>query len=281
MIPASFSRVEVFALAQLPAPSVGVAALAIDPGADLRPTPEELSAFELSAMVYVLPPRRDDCERRVRTFVAHRELPLSAKGSLAAAALLDVKGAARFEQGVIATEVTRARDRNGSPVWALPVDRPVINGRPVEDRALAASAFGLDENDLAGGLPVQSVSCGWLSVLVPVGSPGALARASIEAPRWQRVIEKAKPVYAVLFVPTREGPVPMRCLSPGVTEDVGTGLAGASVAAWLARFGVRPAGETSTEIHQGSARIRVDLDGPVARVSGSAHVVGAVSLDVR
>lgn len=281
MIPAFFHTVEVFGVALRAGASVGVAELDRDPGNGLRPTPDELAAHGLSAMVYVVPPRRDDCERRLRTFVAQRELPLSAKGSLAAAARLSVASRARFEQGVIATEVCRASDRNGAAQWTLPVDRPVINGRPIEDLALAASAMGLDAADLAHGLPVQSVSCGWLSVLFPLASEAALVRASLDLAQWQRTIEKAKPVYAVAFVPTREGPVPMRCLAAGAPEDQGTGVAGASVAAWLARFNVRAADKVHVELHQAHTRIAVDLDGPVARITGAARVAGQVTLDVR
>jgi PhzF family phenazine biosynthesis protein len=280
MIPASFTRVEVFGLAHHRSPTVGAVSLPSDASPDLRPTPEELTALGLAAMVYVVPPRRDDCAHRVRTFIAQRELPLSAKGSLAAAALLDVDDVTRFEQGVIATEVVRAADRNGAARYTLPVARPVINGRPVEDRALAASALGLDETDLAEGLPVQSVSCGWLTVLLPLASHDALARATLDAPLWQRVIEKAKPVCAVAFVPSHEGPISMRCLVANAPDDAATGLAGASVAAWLARFGVRPH-DGETLITQGDAHLEIALDGALAHVTGAARVTGATTLNLR
>lgn len=281
MTPSFFHRVAVFAHGPQSGAQVGLAELTHDASAELRPSPEELAHHGLHAMVYAVPPRRDDCTRRLRTFTAQRELPLSSKASLAAATVLGVTETARFEQGVIATEVWRAEDRNGLASFTAPVARPVINGRPVEDRALAASALRLDASNLAHDLPVQSVSCGWLSVLFPLESHEALSRATLDAPLWQRVIEKAKPVYAVAFVPSREGPVPMRCLVANGPDDEGTGLAAASVTEWLARFGVRPSDGRVTEVTQGASRVRVALDGAVARITGSAKLAGHVTLDRR
>ena len=281
MIPSHIHRVATFTRGGHHGALVGLAELDGDASAELRPTAEELAHLGLHAMVYVAPPRRDDCTRRLRTFTAQRELPLSSKAPLAAAVALGVTDTAHFEQGVIATEIARSDDINGVASWTLPVARPVINGRPVEDRALAASALGLDVSHLAQDLPVQSVSCGWLSVLVPVESVEALSRAKLDTVLWQRVIEKAKPVYAVAFVPSREGPVPMRCLVANASDDEGTGLAAASVTEWLTRFGVRPLDGRVTEVTQAQSRVRVALDGAIARITGTAKLVGEVTLDWR
>ncbi len=251
------SQFEVFGDGDFSGPTVTVLRAHEDPGARGQRIATSLGA---SMTVFVLPPRRDDCAWRLRMFTPNRELPLSTKGAFAAAASLGLDEVV-FEQGVIAVGVRRDGDR-----YAMTVTRPVINGRPVEDRALAASAFGLDVSDLADGLPVQSASCGWLTVQVPVRDADALARAAIHPGPWQRMIEKAKPVGAVLFVPTAEGPVRARVLVPRASDDAGSGLALASTAVWLVRFGVRPAGPAQGfSFEQGGARVEVTVEGDASR----------------
>lgn len=266
-----FSLVEVFAQAPLDGATVAVVRASHDPGPRAQRIAASLGA---SATVFVLPPRRDDCEHRLRVLTPWRELPLSAKGAFAAAAALGLDRAVAFEQGVIRTVVSPAEMPDGAMGWALPVSRPVINGRPVEDRSLAASAFALDASELAEGLPVQSASCGWLTVVVPVATRDALARATLQPALWQRVIEKAKPFGAVAFVPSPEGDVAVRCLVPRAGDDVGTGLACASLAAYLVRFGVRaPGPKQRLTFEQGSARVHVVIDGLGDR-DDATHVLG-------
>jgi PhzF family phenazine biosynthesis protein len=278
-----FSLVDAFGHGPLEGATVAVVQAADDPG----PLAQRIAAsLGASATVFVLPPRRDDCERRVRVLTPWRELPLSAKGAFAAAAALGLDRPIALEQGVIRTVVSPSPMPDGAMGWALPVARPVINGRPVEDRTLAASALALDPSDLSEGLPVQSASCGWLTVMVPVATRDALARATLQPALWQRVIEKAKPFGAVAFVPSPEGPVAVRCLVPRVGEDPGTGLACASLAAYLVRFGVRPAGpHQRITFEQGNARVHVVIDGlgdhdDATHVLGRATPMGGGWLDV-
>ena len=277
-----FSLVDAFGHGPLEGATVAVVQATDDPG----PLAQRIAAsLGASATVFVLPPRRDDCERRVRVLTPWRELPLSAKGAFATAAALGLDRAIALEQGVIRTVVSPAALPDGAMGWALPVARPVINGRPVEDRTLAASALALDPSDLSEGLPVQSASCGWLTVMVPVATRDALARATLQPALWQRVIEKAKPFGAVAFVPSTEGPVAVRCLVRA-GDDAGTGLACASLAAYLVRFGVRPAvPKQQITVEQGTARVHVEIDGlgdrdDATRVLGRATRVGGGWLDV-
>lgn len=278
-----FTLVDVFGQGPLEGATVAVVRATDDPG----PLAQRIAAsLGASATVFVLPPRRDDCERRVRVLTPWRELPLSAKGAFAAAAALGLDRPIALEQGVIRTVVSPSPMPDGATGWALPVARPVINGRPVEDRGLAASALALDASDLSEGLPVQSASCGWLTVLAPLTTRDALARATLQPALWQRVIEKAKPFGAVAFVPSPEGPVAVRCLVARAGDDTGTGLACASLAAYLVRFGVRPAGpHQHITFEQGSARVHVVIDGlgdhdDATHVLGRATPIGGGWLDV-
>ncbi len=266
-----FTLVEVFGRGALEGATVAVVRAPNDPGPRAQ---RVAAALGVSATAFVLPARRDDCEHRLRVLTPQRELPLSAKAALAAAEALSLDHPVTFEQGVIRTVVSRAETPAGEPAWAMPVSRPVLNARPIEDRALAASALGLDAGDLAAGLAVQSASCGWLAVLVPVATRDALSRATIQPALWQQMIEKAKPFCAVAFVPAGDGEVPVRCLAARASDDRGTGLACASLAAYLVRYGVREArARQSITFAQEGAAVHVTIDGAGDR-DDAVRVVG-------
>lgn len=248
-----------------------------DPGVEARAVAGALGA---AATVFVTSPRRDDCDRRLRTFVARREVPLSAKGALAAAEALRTGDRVAFEQGVTRTVVERDA---AAGAWTLPLARPVLGSLALHDRALAAAALGLAEGDLVEGLPALSASCGLLSLLVPVASGEALGRAAIQPALWQRLVEKAKPFGAAAFVPSGEGAVALRCLVPGAGDDVGAGLACASAAAYLVRHGARAPGPGRVIAFEQPgdgervARVRVTVDGLGDR-DGAVRVTGECAL---
>jgi trans-2,3-dihydro-3-hydroxyanthranilate isomerase len=261
----SFSLVEVFATHR----HEGATVVVFPEGEALVSHAQRMATtLGASAVVLVLPPRREDCTHRIRVFTPTRELPLSAKGAIAAAEVVANGDTIAFEQGVIATLAQQTRTPDGASGWSMPVDSPVINGRAIEDRALVCSALGLEENELVAGLPVQSVSCGWLSLAVPVRSSEILAKVAAHPVAWQRVIEKAKPYGTAVFVPTAEGEVPMRFVVTRAADDMGTGLACASVAEYLRRFGVRTS--ASATITQATSKVYIH-DG---KITGNAMIIG-------
>src|SRR4051812_32931741 len=112
-----FTLVDVFSTKALHGASVAVAMVSDELDDAL---PAIASTLGASATVFVLPPRRDDCEHRLRVFTPRRELPLSARGALAAAAVIDNYRTV-FEQGVTRTTVQRDRLPDGTHVWTLPL----------------------------------------------------------------------------------------------------------------------------------------------------------------
>lgn len=259
----------------------GGATVAVVQGGDPGPRGQAIAAaLGCAATAFVLPPRREDCEARVRVFTPRRELPLSVKAAIAVAEVLGASAEVAIEQGVIRT-VAR---REGAARWSMALPRPVLGSIPIDNRALAASALGLAEDDLDAGLPIVSASCGVLMVVAALRSREAVARAAVQPALWQRLIEKAKPFGAVLVGPAAEGDVALRCLRAAEGDDVGTGVAGASTAVFLLRHGVRAAAARQVvrfEQRDGTRRAVVDVavDGmgdrdDAVRVMGDVARVG-------
>lgn len=229
-----------------------------------------------AATAFLLPPRRDDCGARARVFTPRRELPLSVGAALAVAEALGGESLS-LELGVTRTDVTREAPGR----WSASLARPVLGAIPLHDRALAAAAVGLDEGELASGLPAVSASCGVPLLVLPLRSPEALARAAAQPAAWQRLVEKAKPFGAALVVPAAEGELAMRFVLPGAADDLAAGVACAAAAAWLVREGVRPA--TARQVMRFALRdgarcaaVAVTVDGAGDR-DGAVRVAGDVA----
>jgi len=268
------------------APFAG-ATVAVLRGDDPGPRAQAIAAgLGCAATVFVLPPRREDCEVRARVFTPRRELPLSVKGAMAVAEVLGASAEIAIEQGVTRTVVRREGDGR----WSVALPRPVLGTIPIDRRALAAAAIGVGEDDLDGGLPLLSVSCGVLMLVVALRSREAVARAAAQPALWQRLIEKAKPYGAVALGPAGEGEVALRCLRAGEGDDLGAGEACASAAVYLLRQGVRAAAARQTlrfEQRDGPrcAVVDVSVEGmgdrdDAVRVAGDVTLAGRGELTV-
>lgn len=170
-------------------------------GPSLEQTDGQHLARRLGAPLTVLElgPRRDDCARRLRVFTPTRELPLSVEAAWCAARARGVD-ALVVEMGVTATAV-RA-DGDGLTA-ALPT--PVLGQQAVEDRLAVAAAMGVEEESLDGSRPVLAGSCGVNVLLVPVGARATLDRVRLHPEAWQRVMEKAKHVGALVVATEGDG----------------------------------------------------------------------------
>lgn len=201
--------------------------------------------------VLELAPRREDCERRLRVFTPTRELPLSMEAAWCAAAAQG-RGLT-VEMGVTATAVRAAGE-----AWAASLPMPVLGQRAVEDRAAVAAALGLGEVELDDARTVLAGSCGVNVLVVPVGARGALERVRLHPEAWQRVMEKAKHVGALVMATEGAGREGRFVGSPSGLWD-GTGCA-LALAPWAlsqsregalaadARYALRGEGEFGVEV---------------------------------
>ena len=122
----------------------------------------------------------------MRIFTPGAELPMAGHPTIGSAFALAAEGAIEpgrpefvFELGIGPTPVSLEwGDAGLSFAWMT--QPPPAFGAIVTDRAAFATAVGLEEWDLAAGLPVQSVSCGVPFLFAPIASRRAVDRVSID-----------------------------------------------------------------------------------------------------
>src|SRR5688572_19511590 len=121
--------------------------------------------MNFSESTFIFPPEAGG-DFRMRIFTPGAELPMAGHPTIGSTFALAAEGAiARgraefvFELGVGPTPVSLEWGDAGLSFAWMTQPLPAF-GAIVTDRAAFASAVGLEEWDLAAGLPVQSVSCG-------------------------------------------------------------------------------------------------------------------------
>lgn len=202
----------------------------------------------------VLPPRREDCALRLRTFTRAKELPRSVEGALAVAALRGDGGT--FEEGVTATRVLPA-----DGAWQVEVPPVVVGTQDLDDPGLAARALGLGLDALDPARPLRAVSCGPNVMVIPVVSPAALRAARLDPTLWREVLGKARHDAAVVAHVDAAGEVWARSLTTedGRGEDPVSGLGAAALAGYLETRGGGIAGELRVGFgDHGAVRVRVE-----------------------
>jgi trans-2,3-dihydro-3-hydroxyanthranilate isomerase len=119
-----------------------------------------------------------------------------------------------------------------------------------------AKVLGLSVDALDSDWPIQVVSTGLPTIIVPLTDREALAAIDLDRGAYERVTgdRDAKLVHAVCPEPREErNDLAVRMFAPyyGVSEDPATGSANGCLAAWLARHAYFGSGSVDVRIEQG------------------------------
>ena len=219
----------------------------------------------------------------MRIFTPGQELPFAGHPTLGTAFVLVSEGrvSTPATQVIAAGEIPVEVDVEAKTAWMtqLPAEFwPIF-----PDRDLIASAIGLTTADLDPGRPVQTVSTGLPTTIVPVRDLDTLRRAT----RNERLVGEAVAASGgqdfYLFAPTAQG-VTARMFDSefGIGEDSATGSAAGPLGAYLAEYGDLDS-TRRLSIRQGEqvgrpSELHVEArreDGAWrARVGGGVHIVG-------
>ena len=211
--------------------------------------------MNLSETTFILP--RDagtEKERgvRVRIFTVDEELPFAGHPTLGTAMVL--RGIAPENQGANAAEEialdlnvgripVRFSMREGLPFGVMTQREPEFGRR--HSREDVARAAGLNVDDIADDVPIQTVSTGNAFAMVPVKSLAVLQKL---APTWTNMkayLEKSDAKF--FYFVSREAVNPEAKLQARMIfyngEDPATGSAAGPCAAWVVKYGVVGSGE--------------------------------------
>lgn len=236
----------------------------------------------LSETTFVQRPGAEGADYRNRIWWSKGEMAFAGHPSLGTAVAVAARRGERSARYVQETPAGRQPievelDADGVRARAAMHQEPAVFGDELDPLEVLAAA-GLEEADLAHGLPPQVVGTGMEQVLLPVRDLGVLERC---APRLERLELLLRPRgCATLYVVHAEpelGFARARAFFDepgGVTEDPATGSAAGPLCAYLhARTGAsRVIIDQGVEMGRPS-RLEAELDGDRVRVAGDVVIV--------
>ena len=205
------------------------------------------------------PPRSDPPTARVRIFTPEAEIPFAGHPTLGTAHVIREQVAdGRPDEVVLDLNVgevpVEARTVDGTEtLWMT--QQPPAFGETLAHDDLAA-LLSLDGGSLDGDWPVQVVSTGLPTVVVPLADREALASAVVDRDAYERVTgdREAKNVLAFCPDPRDDrNDLAVRVFAPfyGVPEDPATGSSNGCLAAYLARHAYFGSGAVDVRVEQG------------------------------
>lgn len=225
-------------------------------GATMQKIAREMN---LSETVFVLPPSRTDCIANARIFTPSREMIFAGHPTIGTGFVL-------VDEGVIppGSDAFALEEKVGAvPIRVERGPRPMIwlSTPPIEfgrtyDPAACAEALGIAPGDLAGIAP-QLVTAGNPTVFVPLRSPDAVDRTSLDLSGFRRMAGKdAVPLCIFVFAAVETGAY-SRMFAPehGIIEDPATGSSTGPLAAFMMRHSLAPTSDGSHWISEQGARM--------------------------
>ncbi len=222
--------------------------------------------MNLAETTFVLPPTVPHADARVRIFTVTEELPFAGHPTLGTAFVV-AKGRTeirlQMKAGVIPVrrEGSYLEMRQNDPVFGPTIARDQL-----------APAIGLSPADLDPRVSPQVVSTGLPFLIVPLRTQDALTRLHPDYSVLLPLLHQCGGHFPY-YLATGEDRLQARMFSPAF-EDPGTGSAAGCAAAFLVRYGLRPAGK-AFQIQQGRIIHRP------CRITAQASLAGGMVDNVR
>ena len=208
--------------------------------------------FNLSETTFVLPPDDQRHDWRLRIFTPVNELPMAGHPTVGTSFVLareHLIDTTKREANIVLEEgvgpiAVRVEFDDGTPSYAeMSQPLPVFGPRFDDRRAEMAGMISLGVEDLDPKLPVEVISCGVPTLIIPLRNLDAARRARPRTDLMVQAIGHGAPHVVLMFTREVEFPgsnVHTRVFSPlnGVPEDPATGAASGPLGCYLVRHGV-------------------------------------------
>ncbi|GAA0228816.1 PhzF family phenazine biosynthesis protein [Haladaptatus pallidirubidus] len=196
----------------------------------------------------------------VRIFDPAEEIPFAGHPTLGTAFVIrefvrdDRPDELTLNLGVGRVPVHVERDEDGNELYWMRQIPPTFDR--TFDRSLAARILGLDEADIDDNYPVQLVSTGLPTLVVPLRSLDTVERARTNRePYYEELIDPHGNLNVLLFAPETEDENDLHARvfadCAGVPEDPATGSSNGCLAAYLVANGFFDSDEINVRVEQG------------------------------
>jgi trans-2,3-dihydro-3-hydroxyanthranilate isomerase len=217
----------------------------------------------------------------VRIFTPNEEIPFAGHPTLGTASVIREETDAGDEitlnlgVGQIPVEVEHSEEET---LWMT--QQPPEFGEKL-DHAMLADVLSLGENDLDTAWPVQVVSTGLPTIVVPLADRAALEQAEIDRQAYDAVVEELDAKNVLVFCPEPRddaNDLAVRVFAPfyGVPEDPATGSSNGCLAGYLAQHGYGDGEDIDLRVEQGYEMGRPSLLHLRADNEGTVEVGGRV-----
>jgi trans-2,3-dihydro-3-hydroxyanthranilate isomerase len=213
--------------------------------------------MNFSETTFVLAPKNPSHAALVRIFTPGSELPFAGHPTIGTAWVLSTEGLVpgggrefTLEEGIGPVEVRGEQMTGGLRFW---MTHPKVSfGDVISDRAGAAAALGLPEDQLIADVPIQVASTGLPHVYIALKDARGVDRAVSDKQRLGKVFRNG----VFLFAPNGENRLYSRMFAPhsdDISEDPATGSASGPLGAFAVKYGlVRRSASVSLVSEQGT-----------------------------
>lgn len=210
--------------------------------------PKIARELNLSETVFLFPPEKSE-NYSMRIFTPGGELPTAGHPTVGTAYYLsrEIEHPANgtlqitLNQKIGNVEVFVAFVNNIPELVTMHQPLPEFGPRHDEKKAAIADMLSLTPDEL-GDLPIQEVSCGNNTLIVPVRSTKELSKIAIKTDQWKQLKKETGDAFLYVFTTkgVKNGDVQGRMFAPeiGIAEDPATGSANGPLACYLTAHGI-------------------------------------------
>jgi trans-2,3-dihydro-3-hydroxyanthranilate isomerase len=225
--------------------------------------------------------QEQDGDYPVRIFTPNEEIPFAGHPTLGTASVIRERTDAGDEidlnlaVGQIPVEVEHDE---GETLW-MTQQSPALGEKL--DHGTLATVLSLEEDDLDTTRPVQVVSTGLPTIVVPLTDRASLEQAEINRQVYDAVVEEQDAKNVLVFCPEPRddaNDLAVRVFAPfyGVPEDPATGSSNGCLAGYLAHHGYGDGEDIDLRVEQGYEMDRPSLLHLRADSEGTVEVGGKV-----
>ncbi|MCR5812988.1 MAG: PhzF family phenazine biosynthesis protein [Desulfovibrio sp.] len=209
--------------------------------------------INFSETTFICSEKQENGGYAVRIFTPDVEIPFAGHPTLGTAYIIRTI----FEQAnsnliLLNYASTSIPVRVTDDIYTMSHDAPTFC-MTYSDSDIVAEMVNISVHDINTEYPIQLVSTGLPSFIVPLNSPEALSRCSIQHPLFRKFLDSVYKCNILLFAPISDSRINVRVFldDSGFLEDAATGSANGNLAAYILHYNLFGQDAVHYEVFQG------------------------------
>lgn len=242
--------------------------------------------MNFSETTFICSGKQDNGGYDVRIFTPDVEIPFAGHPTLGTAYIIHTILEKRSSDSILLNYCsTSIPVRVIDDIYTMSQDAPKF-GMTYSNPDMVAEMVNISIQDINTEYPIQLVSTGLPSFIVPLNSPEALSRCSIQHPLFRKFLDTVYKCNLLLFAPISDTHINVRVFldDTGFLEDAATGSANGNLATYVLHYNLFGTDAVHYEVFQGIEMGRPSLLHIEAsrkggeyniRVGGKVHLIAS------